>query len=405
MISQSAFHIHCPTWAVEQFATITSFALPNEKVLSGRANPFMVKEPKDLAALVLVGGYGVRLQPLTFTRAKPLVEFCNRPMVEYILDALVKVGVTKIVFALSILQEDLKAYITEYTQRNTGATLIPSLEAVRLGTAGPIHLAKQHLQGRRFFMVNSDIISGYPFQGLLDFHLKHPGEGTIMSWEVEDPSRFGVIVQENSKIQRFVEKPVEPIGNSINAGLYVFEPSMVDRICSLSPEPTEISIEREVFPQMAAEGQLYVQRLEGIWMDIGTPPAFIECIPIFLAEANVLIDPAATIGSNSQIGPNVVVGPGCRIGAGCSIQNAVILRDAQVDDNCVIADSIVGWESRIEQNVNLSEKTVLGQKVVVRQGLTLKGVLAVPQIVIDQEVAPGKVGDWAYWEAKVKSGV
>jgi mannose-1-phosphate guanylyltransferase len=103
-----------------------------------------------LAALVLVGGYGTRLRPLTIGHSKPLVEFCNRPMVEYMLDALTQAGVTKIVLALSEIQSDLQIYIQQYQSRHPTVTIIPSVETVALGTAGPIALAREHLSGHRF---------------------------------------------------------------------------------------------------------------------------------------------------------------------------------------------------------------------------------------------------------------
>jgi mannose-1-phosphate guanylyltransferase len=114
-----------------------------------------------LAALVFVGGFGTRLCPLTLGRSKPLVEFCNRLMVEYTLDGLTRTGVTKIVLALSEFQSDLQRYTQEYQEHHPTVTIIPSVETVPLGTAGPIALAKEHLAGHRFFMLNSDIIAKY----------------------------------------------------------------------------------------------------------------------------------------------------------------------------------------------------------------------------------------------------
>lgn len=263
-----------------------------------------------LAALVLVGGYGTRLRPLTFTKSKPLIEFCNQPMVQYMLDALRDVGCKTIIFALSKLQSDLSEFIDSYQKKNPSIKIIPSIEKVAMGTAGPLALAKEHLQGHRFFVLNSDVISRYPFQELLDIHIKNGGEGTIMSWDVEDPSRFGVIISdENGKILNFVEKPTTFVGRSINAGHYIFEPSILDRI---PLQPT--SIERETFPEMVKEGQLYVTPLNGFWADIGTPSSFIHGASLFLEnEEKVLIGEKTIIGKNSKIGPNVVIGDNLKL--------------------------------------------------------------------------------------------
>ena len=334
-----------------------------------------------LAALVLVGGFGTRLRPLTFTRSKPLVEFCNKPMVEYMLDALADVGCVKIVFALSELQNDLRTYMASYQERHPNIEMIPSVETSPLGTAGPIALAKEHLMGHRFFMLNSDIISPYPFKDLLAFHIAHKGEGTIMSWDVEDPSRFGVILSdEDNRVTSFVEKPKNFVGKAINAGHYIFEPSIIDRI---KLRPT--SIEREIFPAMAAENKLYVMRLNGFWMDIGTPESFVSCIPIFLQSAQrVLIDETAQIGKDCTIGPNVVIGPNVKIEDCCCIQNSVIFAGTTIHKGSCIQGSIVGWNCNICPWVHLNRLCILGEDVTVKDRCILNGALVCPHKTIDQ---------------------
>jgi mannose-1-phosphate guanylyltransferase len=332
-----------------------------------------------LAALVLVGGYGTRLRPLTFYRSKPLVEFCNKPMVEYMLDALPDAGVTKIVFALTEYQKDLKRYVRAYQARHAAVTIVPSIETEPLGTAGPIALAREHLAGHRFFMLNSDIISRYPFRDLLAFHVAAGGEGTIMSWEVDDPSRFGVILSDaDRRITEFREKPTTFIGRSINAGHYVFEPSIIDRV-----RPVRTSIEREIFPQMAAEGKLFVMPLQGIWADIGTPEAYISCIPLFLQnESKTIIDHSAKIGSNCVIGPNVAIGIGVTIGDSCRIQNAVIMNDSVLGARVVINTAIVGWGCHIGDDVTIGGTSVLGEDVTVNPGCKLADVKVCPHLTI-----------------------
>lgn len=339
------------------------------------------QEDLPLAALILVGGYGTRLRPLTFTRSKPLVEFCNKPMVEYMLDALTEVGCKKIVFALSELQNDLRSYLKSYQERKQSIQIIPSIETEPLGTAGPISLAKDHLKGHRFFMMNSDVMSPYPFKDLLAFHLAHGGEGTIMSWDVEDPSRFGVIISdENGTITSFVEKPKTFVGNSINAGHYIFEPSIIDRI---KPVPT--SIEREIFPLIAAEHKLYVMKLNGFWMDIGTPESFLKSVPVFLQTSDtILVDKSAKIGENCTIGPNVVIGPNTTIGPCCCIQNAVIMQGTTIQKGACISNAIVGWKCKVGSWVHLKSLTVLGEDVTVKDTVVLNGAMVCPHKTVDK---------------------
>lgn len=151
-----------------------------------------------------------------------------------------------------------------------------SLEDEPLGTAGPIRLAKDLIMNDNpsglLFVFNSDVICHYPLDKMVEFHKSHGKEGTIMVTKVDDPTKYGVVVaDENHKIQRFVEKPQEFISNKINAGLYLFNTSMIDRI-----EARPTSIEREIFPNMASEGQIYQMVLPGYWMDIGQPKDYLS---------------------------------------------------------------------------------------------------------------------------------
>lgn len=148
-----------------------------------------------------------------------------------------------------------------------------SHEVEPLGTAGPIALAKLHLEksSEPFFVLNSDIICEFPFKELAQFHRGHGGEGTIVVTRVEEPSKYGVVLyKENGAIQSFVEKPQEFISNKINAGLYILNPTVFNRI-----ELRPTSIEKEVFPGMAADGQLFAFELKGFWMDVGQPKDFL----------------------------------------------------------------------------------------------------------------------------------
>lgn len=341
-------------------------------------------EELPLAALVLVGGYGTRLRPLTFTHSKPLVEFCNKPMCEYMLDALVQVGCVKIVLALSEMQNDLSEYVNEYQSRHPNVKIIPSIETSPLGTGGPIGLAKEHLKGHRFFMLNSDVISPYPFKELLEFHKRKGGEGTIMSWDVTDPSRFGVIVtheEDPTLIKCFVEKPKTYVGNSINAGHYIFEPRIIDRI----PENQATSIELDIFPKIASDKQLYKMELKGYWMDIGTPEAFITAIPLLTTnQSHVLIDSTATIGKNCQIGPNVVIGKDCVIEDGVWLSNCVVLPGAKVCMSSYVNNSVIGWGTIIGKWTHIDQLCLFGAKCKIRDRLILNHVTVCPYKTVDR---------------------
>lgn len=227
---------------------------------------------KELRAVILVGGYGTRLRPLTLSRPKPLVEFANKPMLLHQIEALVDAGVTYIILAVSYRGEQMEKFLKEKAEL-LGVTLEFSHEKEPLGTAGPLALVKDILKTSQepFFVLNSDIICDFPFKEMIAFHKNHGKEGTIAVTKVEEPSKYGVVVyNEKGKISEFIEKPQEFVSNKINAGLYILNPAVLNRI---QLRPT--SIEKEVFPDMAKDGELFAFQLEGFWMDVGQPKDFL----------------------------------------------------------------------------------------------------------------------------------
>merc|ERR1711997_1108928 len=222
-----------------------------------------------MKALILVGGYGTRLRPLTLSRPKPLVEFANKPILLHQIEALVDCGVAHVVLAVSYQADQLEQEMQVEAAR-LGISISFSHEKEPLGTAGPLALAREVLgkDDAPFFVLNSDVICDFPFKEMVEFHKSHGREGTIVVTKVEEPSKYGVVVYEPStgQIEKFVEKPQEFVSNKINAGLYIFSTAILDRI---KLEPT--SIEKEVFPFMADERQLFCLELNGFWMDVGQP--------------------------------------------------------------------------------------------------------------------------------------
>lgn len=225
-----------------------------------------------IKALILVGGYGTRLRPLTLSRPKPLVEFGNKPMLLHQLEALIEAGVREVVLAVSYRAEEMEKDLNEEATK-LGINLIFSHEMEPLGTAGPLALASQILSENNepFIVLNSDIICNFPFKEMVSFHKSHGKEGTICVTRVEEPSKYGVVLYEESGcITNFIEKPQEFVSNKINAGMYIFSSNILKRI---SLQPT--SIEKEIFPDMAKERELYALELKGFWMDVGQPRDFL----------------------------------------------------------------------------------------------------------------------------------
>lgn len=235
----------------------------------------MVDSKQGMKALILVGGFGTRLRPMTLTKPKPLVDFGNKPILCHQIEALAKAGVTEVILAINYQPELMMEALIDYQERVScllifalclpdvrisnlvllqyGIKITCSIEDEPLGTAGPIRLAEEILLKNNpsglFFVFNADIICDYPLDQMVEFHKAHGKEGTIVVTKVEDPRRYGVIVaDEQNKIQRFVEKPEVFVSNKINAGMYLFNADILKRI---PLRPT--SIEREIFPAMAED--------------------------------------------------------------------------------------------------------------------------------------------------------
>ncbi|KAL1514357.1 hypothetical protein ABEB36_003626 [Hypothenemus hampei] len=352
-----------------------------------------------MRALILVGGYGTRLRPLTLSRPKPLVEFANKPILLHQVEALVKVGVTEVILAVSYRAEQMEQELTVEAEK-LGVNMIFSHETEPLGTAGPIALARDHIKksDKPFFVLNSDIICDFPFQKLIDFHKAHGKEGTIVVTKVEEPSKYGVVVYDDKKcIESFVEKPQEFISNKINAGLYVLNPSVINRI-----ELRPTSIEKEVFPSMAKDNELYAFELEGFWMDVGQPKDFLTGMCLYLKHlrnsnqdklysgpgviGNVLVDSTAKIGKSCQIGPNVTIGPGVVIEDGVCIKRSTVLRDAVIRSNTWLENCIIGWKCSVGQWVRMEGNTVLGEDVIVKDETYINGGQVLPHKNIGDSV-------------------
>lgn len=357
-----------------------------------------------MKALILVGGFGTRLRPLTLSMPKPLIAFANKPILMHQIEALVEVGVKSIILAVSYLSDQLEKWVREH-EKKLGITITLMHEEEPLGTAGPLAFARKllALDNEPIFVLNSDVICKFPFKEMLEFHRRHGAEGTIVVTKVEEPSKYGVVVYgEKGKIDRFVEKPEEYVSNKINAGMYLFNTPILDRI---QIKPT--SIEREIFPQMAMDSQLFAIDLEGFWMDVGQPKDFLVGIcqyleflrktnPSMLSMGedifgNVLIDPSATIGSGCQIGPNVVIGADVKIEDGVCLSRCTLLKGVVVKSHCWINSSILGWRSVIGQWARMENTCVLGEDVHVHEELYLNGAVVLPHKDITYSIAEPKI--------------
>jgi mannose-1-phosphate guanylyltransferase len=316
-----------------------------------------------------------------------------------------QVGVIEIVLAVNYKPEDMMQSLREL-EKKYNVKLTCSIESEPMGTAGPLALAREYLMdGEPFFVFNSDVTCEYPLKDLLAFHKSHGREGTIMVTRVDEPSKYGVVVHDqNGRIQHFVEKPQTFVGNHINAGLYCFSPSILNRI---SLKPT--SIEKEIFPVMADQGELFAMILPGYWMDIGQPKDYLTGMCLHLASlkkrfpdrlapagsnirGDVLIHPTATIGAACLIGPNVVVGPNCVVEDGARIERATLLSGTRVKAHALVKNAIVGWSSVVGSWARVEGGAVLGEDVAVGDEVAINGAIILPHKGIKDSIyTPGAI--------------
>jgi len=275
-------------------------------------------------AVLLAGGYGTRLRPLTYTRPKPLLPVAGRPMVEWVLDRLPE-EVDRVIAAVNWKAQDLEAY---FAGREGRIDFDVVREEEPLGTAGAVLNCADALSSARFFVLNADIVSDMDLGAMVAQHRETGGSGTIALHEVEpeEVRNYGVVAQDADdarRIRRFVEKPQDPAdapSRLINAGAYLLEKGVLDLI----PRGRLVSMEKEVFPQLLEPG-LHGWTHEGLWVDVGDPTR--------LREASRGLDKA------------YVHGPGARIGEGVSLVDTVAGRDLRVGDGarlerCVVGDGV-----------------------------------------------------------------
>ncbi|CDW81783.1 mannose-1-phosphate guanyltransferase [Stylonychia lemnae] len=334
-----------------------------------------------MKALILIGGFGMRLKPLTLTVPKPLVEFANKPILCYQIEALVKIGVTEIILCINYQPEVMAQQVREYEDRyNVKITQIQEEEP--LGTAGPIKHAREQLLKDAthpfFFVMNSDIVCEFNLDQLLEFHISHGKEASMYMTTAEDPSKYGVIVaDENGRVSKFVEKPKEFVGSKVNAGLYIINNSLLDQ---LPKRPC--MLETDIFPKLAEDGSLYVINLKGFWMDVGQPKDFMNGTKLYLQYlkdqgsedlargdniiGNVLIHPSARVDPSSVIGPNVVIGEDCVVWNGVRISESTIFGKTQIKGHAFIRNSLIGWQSIIGQWVRIEGVSVVAEDVQIK---------------------------------------
>jgi mannose-1-phosphate guanylyltransferase len=301
-----------------------------------------------MQAIVLVGGEGTRLRPLTNDVPKPALTLVDRPFLAYMIEWLAAHGVTEAVLACGFLPDVLREALGD--DEHAGVRLTYVTEPDRRGTAGAIRFAADALGDRleeRFLALNGDVLTDLDLTALMQIHEQRGARATIALHPVEDSAAYGLVsVDAHGDVTQFVEKTGEPVPGEINAGAYFLERSVLELI----PPEREVSIEREVFPRLIGDG-LGALRLDGYWMDIGTPERYLQASWDILegrvatrvrpTAPGMLVGAGAEIDSGATIGPRAVVSPGCRIAAGAEVRSSVLLEGCSVGEGARVSNSVL----------------------------------------------------------------
>jgi NDP-sugar pyrophosphorylase family protein len=352
-------------------------------------------------AIVLVGGEGTRLRPLTYSTPKPLLPIANQPFLERQLSWLARHGVDEVVLSLGYLPDAFEEHFPD--GRFGDLVLRYAVEDHPLGTAGAIRFAAQGLD-ERLVVCNGDVLTTLDLDALVAFHDRRGAEATICLTQVSDPSAFGVVpTRDDGEVVAFVEKP--PKGkaptNWINAGTYVLEPSVLQRI----PERLTVSIERETFPRMLEEpSRLYAMTSDAYWIDIGTPEKYLQAHADVLAgvlggapapgaretapgvwvqgdaqvDGDARLEPPVLLGDGARVAAGAriarsVVGAGATVGAGARVLRAVVHDGAVLEADAEVIDSVLGGDATLGVGAIASDHTVVGRGATLGAGARASG--------------------------------
>ena len=352
-----------------------------------------------MIAVVLVGGEGTRLRPLTLDEPKPALPIGGAPFASLLLDRLAAAGVTRTILSCGYLPERLRRAVGEPP---AGMAVEVVVEDEPLGTAGAIRFAAAGRVDGPFLALNGDVLGDADLAGLVAGHRRHGATATILLTPVDDPTRFGVVVHDaDGVVERFVEKPPTADGLGpgpwwVNAGAYVLEPSVLDGI----PADRMVSIEREVFPALTG-GELRCVRDDGYWRDIGTLESYLAAnadaiggavrtripggadavlvdddalvAPTARLIPPVLIGPAATIAAGAEVGPSAVIGAGGAVGADAVVRASVLLDGAQVAARAHVERSAIGADALVGERASVVD-SALGTGQAAASGERLLGV-------------------------------
>jgi len=321
-----------------------------------------------MKAVVLAGGEGTRLKPLTYKRPKPLMPVAGRPCIDYVLRSLAASGFHEIIVTTAYLSDALIKSIGDGLDYN--ASILYSFEENPAGTAGAVRRVGNFID-ETFVVAMGDILCDVDFKALFEFHKRTGGVVTIALTDVDDPTQYGIVgLDAKGRIQKFKEKPrkEEAFSSLVNAGIYVLEPEVLEFI----PPDQKFDFAKDLFPKLLSKGvPLYGSRIDGVWMDIGQPhdlwKASMEVVrregkPLRRAgvksEGPVILDDAARVDEGVTIRGPCYVGPGAVLRAGSVVDNACLYESARLEGKAIVRNSIVLEGSVIGASAEILDSVV-----------------------------------------------
>ena len=348
-----------------------------------------------MQAVVLVGGEGTRLRPLTLETPKPMVPVMNMPFLERTLRRLKEAGIDDVILPAGYLPETITSYFGDGSR--LGMKIRYVIEETPLGTAGALKNIQQYITGR-FFVLNGDVLTSLDLRAMLANHEAKGGVASLHLIRVEDPSAFGCVVHDASgRISSFVEKPKreEAPTDEVNAGTYLLEPEVLDAI----PGGRPVSIERETFPELIAAGrQLNAFTTNDYWIDLGRPEAYLSAhrhifdgdMPLGLqpgidgpgakeVPASSIIPPVY-VGRNVRVAPDAKIGPYTVLGDDCVVGSGATVADSLLWDGVTVeADAHLDWAI-------LASRATVGASAVVGRGSVIgHGAQIAPGTVVGED--------------------
>jgi mannose-1-phosphate guanylyltransferase len=346
-----------------------------------------------MKAILLAGGRGTRLRPLTLHTPKPIVPIFDRPFLQYQIDLLRQVPeIDEIVLSLNYQPRRIEEVFG--SGDNLGVRIRYVVEPQPLGTGGAIRFAAGEDRGEPLVVFNGDVFTAVDLPAVLALHRERQAKATIVLTPVDNPTAYGLVeTDEHQNVRAFLEKPSpdQIRCNTINAGIYVLEPETLDRI----PPDTVFSIERGYFPSLVENGEPFVAYVyNGYWIDIGTPEKYIQAhidimdgrfpaAPFLSAPGSALVSPeariedsatiaapcfigpGATVKAGARVGPYSVIGSSCHIGEGATVDGAILWPNTWIDDGAMIGTAVTGRHCHIGRHAQIASGTLLGDKSVI----------------------------------------